>query len=68
MDSDVNKPVMIQLMHRASPGATEALRFGLKFHAEELEDLLHLIQHAKHLLETEFVKEPKGFRTRHVFF
>ena len=67
-ETDVNKPVTVQLVRRVSPGSENHVHFGQKFSADELADLLHEMQKVARLLETHFVKRPEGYRTRHVFF
>ncbi len=45
----------------------EWLNFGPKFPAAHLEDLLHSIQKAQHVMGDKFVKRGKGWEPRNIF-
>jgi hypothetical protein len=66
--TDIDKPVVVHLLVR-KPGFPNAWQAtGQKFDTAALEDLLTQAKRAHHILETEYVKGPKGYRPRRVFF
>lgn len=46
----------------------EWVNVGPRFPATHLDDLLHSLQKAHHLLQDKFVKDEKGWKPRNLFF
>lgn len=45
----------------------EWVNVGLRFPAAHLDDLIHSLQKAHHVLQDKFVKDDKGFKPRSIF-
>ena len=66
-DLDVNRLIQVQLLSMIDVHAEDYRIFGPKFSAAQIDDLIHVLQHARKILETESHKTPEGYWPRRAF-
>lgn len=67
-DVNVNRLIQVQILSMAGDNPEDYRIFGPKFPAKHVDALIHLLQHAKKVLDAECRKTPEGYWPHQALF
>lgn len=67
-DTNVNHPIQVQLLVGTGMNPEDHRIFGSKFPAVQIDALIHVLQHAKKVLDSECRKTPEGYWPHQALF
>lgn len=67
-DINVSHPIQVQLLAMTGTNPEDHRIFGPRFPAAQIDALIHVLQHAKKVLDSECRKTPEGYWPRRALF